>query len=202
MHVEVGKLLNHTARMHKCRAWMVRDNVDHPKTKEARQEVIQTLYKEGVSENDISAFLNCSIEELRKICNGTKQDRKDTQLGKRCNICDETKKLSDFPRNKNSTDMCQPHCRECQRIADKRYRERTKRRPPGQKRHKTSLHIHEALRKLLEDTAQRHQVTMSEIVERAITKAMACTNCKRALRQVGGDDCSTCRAEWAPEVAA
>lgn len=200
--MEVGKILNRTARLHHCKAVQIRENSSkEPHVKAARLEVIATLYREGISRTEISEFMNCSVREIRNACNGAERIREDSELSKRCNACDELKKLSEFPRNKNSTDLCQPHCRECQRQVDKRYRERTARRPRGQKRHRTSLHIHEGLRLLLEDTATRHKVTMSEIVERSLAKSMACVNCRKAIRALGGDDCSRCRQEWTAEIA-
>lgn len=201
-YIEVSKLLIRSARLNRCRVFQIKDFENKQShVMKARLEVIRTLYSEGVSQEEICDFLKIDIVEINDACNGIEQIRTGSRLGKRCNACDIPKELSSFPRNKNTTDLCQPHCRECQRVVDKRYRERTARRPKGQKRHRTSLHIHEGLRELLEDTAARHKVTMSEIIERSLAKSMACVNCRRAVRALGGDDCLRCRQEWNAGIA-
>lgn len=191
MLVEVAPIIRQVARQHHVRAEQLRSG----EAPDARREAARALREAGLSLREVGRLLDCDHTTAQRWCRGVAAG--DGQAGKVCSRCRQLKPLDAYTFKRESADARQSHCLACARKADRAYRHRIRhRRANGEERCNTHVRLHADVHALVKDTAERHRVTMATIVERAVVRSLACTNCHRALRTQGSDLCPACARVW------
>ena len=166
----------------------------------ARRDAIRRMADAGMSASGIARAVRRSHGSVLAVI-GTSAGGADA--GSRCSQCGEVKPLDRYSLHRRKADGCQSYCLPCGADIDRRAKlVAYRRRRNGEGGVPMSVRINRQLRDVLDDTAQRHRVTKTAIVERALTRALACKDCGRRLRQVGSDCCSQCDSMWTPSAVA
>lgn len=123
----------------------------------------------------------------------------ESEFYKRCSNCRETKPRAAFALYRSKGDGRQAYCRECSSA-----RKREQRRRAGGRTHRhgtkqVSINLTEELIPILKDTAAEHDLTVSQLVERAVEREVArlwlvCRQCGRRRRMADRAVCEQCFA--------
>lgn len=196
--VEVGPIIKSAARKHGTTSREVREATGRAHLA-ARVEAMRRMREAGMTLPAIGEFFG--LDHTTVYHHVGRGGQGGARAGSRCAGCGEVLPLDAYNRDPRRADGVKSYCRACHRqvLARARHRKgvtyRT-RRIEGAPRERLAVDVSPELRVLLRDTAERHRITMSYIVERALAKAMACRDCRGRLRQEGSDNCVVCDRMW------